>query len=49
MLEVWLDSVERYVLEPGHVLYVESPRPGWWTNVGDTQTFFPGVNTRPTL
>lgn len=48
-IEVWLDGVERYVLEPGDVLYFRSTQSHRWTNVGDAPAVFLGVNTPPTF
>jgi DNA-binding transcriptional MerR regulator/quercetin dioxygenase-like cupin family protein len=48
-LEVWLDEVERYVLDVGDVLYFQSTQSHRWTNVGDSQAIFLGVNTPPTF
>jgi DNA-binding transcriptional MerR regulator/quercetin dioxygenase-like cupin family protein len=48
-LEVWLDAVERYVLEAGDVLYFRSTQSHRWTNVGDGNAVFLGVNTPPTF
>lgn len=49
VLEVWLDKIERYVLEPGDVLYFQSMQPHQWVNIGESQAVFLGVNTPATF
>jgi DNA-binding transcriptional MerR regulator/quercetin dioxygenase-like cupin family protein len=48
-LEVWLDEVERYVLEPGDSLYFESTQAHRWQNPGEKETSLLWVNTPPTF
>lgn len=48
-LEVWLDGIERYRLEPGDMLYFESTQAHQWTNPGDRDVVFLGVNTPATF
>jgi len=48
-LEVWLDGIERFRLEPGDILYFESSQAHQWTNPGDGHAVFLGVNTPATF
>jgi DNA-binding transcriptional MerR regulator/quercetin dioxygenase-like cupin family protein len=47
--EIWLDSSEHYVLQPGDSLYFESSTPHRWRNPGRTETWLLWVNTPPTF
>jgi DNA-binding transcriptional MerR regulator/quercetin dioxygenase-like cupin family protein len=44
-LEIWLDEVERYVLEAGDSLYFESTLAHRWRSVSDKETVLLWVNT----
>lgn len=48
-LEIWLDEVERYVLESGDCLYFESTQSHRWRSLSDKQTALLWVNTPPTF
>jgi DNA-binding transcriptional MerR regulator len=48
-LDVWLDGIERFRLEPGDLLYFESNQAHQWTNPGDRPCVFLGVNTPATF
>ncbi len=48
-LEVWLDEVERYVLDPGDSLYFESKQAHRWQNLSGKETSILWVNTPPTF
>jgi len=48
-LEVWLDEVERYVLDTGDSLYFESTQAHRWQNLSENGTSLLWVNTPPTF
>jgi DNA-binding transcriptional MerR regulator/quercetin dioxygenase-like cupin family protein len=48
-LEIWLDEVERYVMDTGDSLYFESTQAHRWRNVGDKEALLLWVNTPPTF
>jgi DNA-binding transcriptional MerR regulator/quercetin dioxygenase-like cupin family protein len=48
-LEIWLDEVERYVLEAGDSLYFESTIAHRWRSLSDQQTVLLWVNTPATF
>jgi DNA-binding transcriptional MerR regulator len=48
-LEIWLDEVERYVLEPGDCLYFKSTQAHRWRSASDKETVLLWVNTPPTF
>ena len=48
-VEIWLDEVERYVVEPGDSLYFESTHAHRWKNEGKTEAVLLWVNTPPTF
>jgi DNA-binding transcriptional MerR regulator/quercetin dioxygenase-like cupin family protein len=48
-LEVWLDEVERYVLDPGDSLYFESTQAHRWQNLSKKETSLLWVNTPATF
>jgi len=48
-LEVWLDEVERYVLDPGDSLYFESTQAHRWQNLSAKETSILWVNTPATF
>lgn len=48
-LEVWLDEIEHYVLEPGDSLYFESMQSHRWRSLSDKETLLLWVNTPPTF
>jgi DNA-binding transcriptional MerR regulator/quercetin dioxygenase-like cupin family protein len=48
-LEIWLDEVERYVLEQGDSLYFESSQAHRWQNATDKKTVLLWINTPPTF
>lgn len=48
-LEIWLDEVERYVLENGDCLYFESNQAHRWQSLSDKETVLLWVNTPPTF
>jgi transcriptional regulator with XRE-family HTH domain len=47
--EIWLDEVERYVMDAGDSLYFESTHAHRWRNVGNKETLLLWVNTPPTF
>jgi DNA-binding transcriptional MerR regulator/quercetin dioxygenase-like cupin family protein len=48
-LEIWLDDVERYVMEEDDALYFESTHAHRWRNLSDKETLLIWVNTPPTF
>ena len=48
-LDVWLDGLERFSVEPGDMLYFESTQAHRWMNAGDAPAMFLGVNTPATF
>jgi DNA-binding transcriptional MerR regulator/quercetin dioxygenase-like cupin family protein len=48
-LEIWLDEIERYVLEAGDCLYFESTHAHRWKNLSETETVMLWCNTPPTF
>jgi len=48
-LEIWLDEVERYIMEAGDSLYFESTQAHRWKNVGTNEALLLWVNTPPTF
>jgi transcriptional regulator with XRE-family HTH domain len=48
-LEIWLDEIERYVLEPGDCLYFSSMQSHRWNSLSDKETVLLWVNTPPTF
>jgi DNA-binding transcriptional MerR regulator/quercetin dioxygenase-like cupin family protein len=48
-LEVWMDEVERYVIETGDSLYFESTHPHRWQSLSDKETLLLWVNTPATF
>jgi DNA-binding transcriptional MerR regulator/quercetin dioxygenase-like cupin family protein len=48
-LEIWLDEVERYVLEAGDSLYFGSTQAHRWRGLGDKETVLLWINTPPTF
>lgn len=48
-LEIWLDEVERYVLDAGDSLYFESTLAHRWRSVSDKETVLLWVNTPATF
>ncbi len=48
-LEIWLDEVERYVLEAGDSFYFESTHAHRWQSLSDKETLLLWVNTPPTF
>ena len=48
-LEVWLDELEHYLLNPGDSLYFSSNQTHRWANPGDTETVLLWINTPPTF
>lgn len=48
-LEIWLDEVERYVLEQGDSLYFESSQAHRWRSLSDKETLLLWINTPPTF
>lgn len=48
-LEIWLDDVERYVLEPGDCLYFESTHAHRWKSLSKRETVLIWCNTPPTF
>jgi quercetin dioxygenase-like cupin family protein len=48
-LEMWLDELERYVMEQGDSLYFESSLAHRWRNLSDEETVLMWVNTPPTF
>lgn len=47
--EIWLDDVERYVLEPGDSLHFNSRRSHRWACVGSEEAVLLWINTPPTF
>jgi quercetin dioxygenase-like cupin family protein len=43
-LEVWLDELERYLLEPGDALYFKSIQAHRWCNVTDSECVILWIN-----
>lgn len=48
-LEIWLDEVERYVLEGGDSLYFESSQAHRWSSLAEKETVLLWINTPPTF
>ena len=48
-LEIWLDDVERYIVQPGDSLYFESTRAHRWSNPGKAEAALLWVNTPPSF
>jgi DNA-binding transcriptional MerR regulator/quercetin dioxygenase-like cupin family protein len=48
-IEVWLDEVERYVLEPGDSMYFESKMSHRWRSLSKKETLLLWINTPPTF
>ena len=48
-LEIWLDEVEHYVLEPGDSLYFESNHAHRWQSLSDKETLLLWINTPATF
>jgi len=48
-LEIWLDEIEHYQLEPGDSLYFESTHAHRWQSVSDKETLLLWVNTPATF
>ncbi len=48
-LEIWLDEIERYVLETGDSLYFESTQAHRWRCLSEKETVLLWVNTPPTF
>ncbi len=48
-LEVWMDEIERYVIEPGDSLYFESAQAHRWQSLSDKETLLLWVNTPATF
>ncbi len=48
-LEVWLDGMEQFRVQPGDMLYFESSQAHQWSNPGDQPAVFLGVNTPTTF
>lgn len=48
-LEVWLDGMERFTVQPGDMLYFESTQSHRWMNSGDVPAVFLGVNSPATF
>ena len=48
-LEVWLDEVERYLVEEGDSLYFESTHAHRWRNLAKTPALLLWINTPPTF
>ena len=47
--EIWLDEIERYVLEPGDSLYFHSTRTHRWGCVGEEEAVLLWINSPPTF
>jgi DNA-binding transcriptional MerR regulator/quercetin dioxygenase-like cupin family protein len=47
--EIWLDEIERYVLEPGDSLYFPSTRTHRWSCVGEEEAVLLWINSPPTF
>ncbi len=48
-IEIWLDEIERYVLEPGDCLYFESTHAHRWKSLSEKETILLWCNTPPTF
>ena len=48
-LEIWLDEVERYVLEPGDSLYFKSTQSHRWCSLTDSECVLLWINTPATF
>jgi quercetin dioxygenase-like cupin family protein len=48
-LEIWLDEIERYVLEPGDSLCFASSTAHRWRCLSDDETVALWINTPPTF
>lgn len=48
-IEIWLDEVERYTLQPGDSFYFSSSTPHRWQNIGDEQAVILWINTPATF
>lgn len=48
-LEIWLDDIERYVLEPGDSLYFSSSQPHRWRTLSQGETVLLWINTPPSF
>ena len=48
-LEIWLDEMENYTLEPGDSLYFESTRAHRWQSLSEKETLLLWVNTPATF
>ena len=48
-LEIWLDEMENYTLEPGDSLYFESTRSHRWQSLSEKETLLLWVNTPATF
>ncbi len=48
-LEIWLDEIEHYILEPGDTLYFKSSSKHRWRNPTPNMTVVLWVNTPPTF
>jgi DNA-binding transcriptional MerR regulator/quercetin dioxygenase-like cupin family protein len=48
-IEVWLDEIERYILQPGDCLYFKSTQAHRWRSASDKETILLWVNTPPTF
>jgi DNA-binding transcriptional MerR regulator/quercetin dioxygenase-like cupin family protein len=48
-LEIWLDEIERYVLEPGDSLYFRSTQSHRWCSLTDHECVLLWINTPPTF
>jgi len=47
--EIWLNSDERYRMQPGDSLYFQSSTPHRWRNPGKTESWLLWINTPPTF
>lgn len=47
--EIWLDDIERYVLEPGDSLYFQSTQAHRWRSLGNQEAILLWINTPPTF
>jgi DNA-binding transcriptional MerR regulator/mannose-6-phosphate isomerase-like protein (cupin superfamily) len=48
-LELWLDEIERYVLEPGDTLYFKSTQEHRWCSLTDNECLVLWINSPPTF
>jgi DNA-binding transcriptional MerR regulator/mannose-6-phosphate isomerase-like protein (cupin superfamily) len=48
-LEIWLDEIERYVLEPGDSLYFKSTQEHRWCTLTDSECLVLWINSPPTF